>query len=110
MLSTHTIYAYKISSERLRNIPSITYSHNIYKKNKRMDWIVNDIQLIFFLKNNVRILLIIERMPNRVHWECTMGAQIRKQKNNSQEKKKMKNKKNEKKPHSIQRECVRKKT
>ena len=39
-----------------------------------------------------------------------MEAQIRKQKNNGQEKKKMKNKKNEKKPHSIQRECVRKKT
>ena len=48
--------------------------------------------------NNARILLIIERLTNRVHWGCTMGAQIKKQKNNGQEKKKMKNKKNEKKP------------
>ena len=39
-----------------------------------------------------------------------MGAQIRKQKNNGQEKKERKNKKNEKRQHSIQRECVRKKT
>ena len=30
-----------------------------------------------------------------------MGAQIKKQKNNGQEKQKKKNKKNEKKPHSI---------
>ena len=60
--------------------------------------ILHDLSMIFFfLINNVRILLIIERLPNRVHWGCTMGAQIRKQKNNSQEKKKRKNKKNEKK-------------
>ena len=39
-----------------------------------------------------------------------MGAQFRKQKNNGQETKKRKNKKNEKKPHSIQRERVRRKT
>ena len=62
----------------------------------------------FFLINNVRILLIIKRLPNRVHWGCTMGAQFRKQKNNGQETKKMKNKKNEKKPHSIQRVCKKK--
>ena len=42
--------------------------------------------LFFFFINNIRILLIIERLPNRVHWGCTMGAQIRKQKNNDQEK------------------------
>ena len=58
--------------------------------------------------NNVRILLIIERLPNRVYWGCTMGAQIRKKKNNGQEKKKRKNKKNEKKPHSVQRVCKKK--
>ena len=52
---------------------------------------------LFFLINNVRILLTIERLPNRVHWGCTMGAQIRKQKNNGQETKKRRNKKNEKK-------------
>ena len=52
----------------------------------------------------------MKRLPNRVHWGCIMGAQIKKQKNNSQEIKKMKNKKNEKKPHSIQRESVRRKT
>ena len=63
-----------------------------------------------FLINNVRILLIIKILPNRVHLGCTMGAQVRKQKNNGQETKKRKNKKNEKKPHSIQRECVGKKT
>ena len=57
--------------------------------------------------NNVRILLIIERLPNRVYWGCTMGAQVRKQ-NNGQEKKKRKNKKNEKTPHSIQRVCKKK--
>ena len=62
---------------------------------------------LFFLINNGRILLIIEKLPSRVHWRCTMGAKIRKQKNNSQEKKKRKNKKNGKRPHSIQRECVR---
>ena len=67
-------------------------------------------KIYFFFINNVRRLLIIERLPNQVHQGCTMEAQIRKQKNNGQEKKKMKNKKNEKKPHSIQRECVRKKT
>ena len=60
--------------------------------------------------NNARILLIIERLPNQVHQGCTMGAQIKKQMSNGQEKKKMKNKKNEKRLHSIQRECVRKKT
>ena len=41
---------------------------------------------LFFLINNIRILLIIERLPNWVHGGCTMGAQIRKQKNNDQEK------------------------
>ena len=35
-------------------------------------------------------------MPNRVHWGCTMGAQIRNQKYNDQEKQEKKNKKNEK--------------
>ena len=58
--------------------------------------------------NNVRILLIIERLPNRVYWGCTMGAQIRKKKNTGQEKKKRKNKKNEKKPHFVQRVCKKK--
>ena len=50
-------------------------------------------QIFFFLINNVRILLMIKRLPNRVHWGCTMGAQVRKQKNNGQETKKRKNKK-----------------
>ena len=68
------------------------------------------IKNFFFGINNISILLKIERLPNRVHWGCTMGAQIKKQKNNGQEKKKRKNKKSEKKPHSIQRECVRRKT
>ena len=40
----------------------------------------------FFLISNVRILLIIEKVPSRVHWGCTMGAQIKKQKYNDQEK------------------------
>ena len=40
----------------------------------------------FFWINNIRILLIIERLLSRVHWGCTMGAQIKKQKNNGQEK------------------------
>ena len=39
-----------------------------------------------FLISNVRILLIIEKVPSRVRWGCTMGAQIRKQKYNYQEK------------------------
>ena len=52
----------------------------------------------------------MKRLPNRVHWGYTMGAQFRKQKNIGQETNKRKNKKNEKKPHSIQRECVRRKT
>ena len=39
----------------------------------------------FFLINNLRILLI-KKLPNRVHWGCTMGAQIKKQENNDQEK------------------------
>ena len=33
----------------------------------------------FLLISNIRILLIIEKVPSRVHWGCTMGAQIRKQ-------------------------------
>ena len=44
------------------------------------------IYIIVFWINNVRILLIIKRLPNRVHWGCTMEAQIKKQKNNGQEK------------------------
>ena len=47
-------------------------------------------------------------MPNQVHWGCTMGAQIRNQNCNDQEKQEGKNKKNEKRPHSIQRECKKK--
>ena len=47
----------------------------------------NDVPyFFFFLINNVRILLIIEKLRNRVHWGCTMGALIKKQKNNDQEK------------------------
>ena len=46
------------------------------------------IYIIVFWINNVRILLIIKRLPNRVHWGCTMGAQIKKQKNNGQENRK----------------------
>ena len=41
---------------------------------------------LFFFFNNVKILLIIEKVPNRVHWGCTMGAQIMNQKYNGQEK------------------------
>ena len=40
----------------------------------------------FFWINNIRILLIIERLLSRVHWGCTMGAQIKKQKISGQEK------------------------
>ena len=40
----------------------------------------------FFWISNLRILLIIEKVPSPVHWGCTMGAQIRKQKYNGQEK------------------------
>ena len=40
----------------------------------------------FFLISNVRILLIIKKVPSRVHWGCTMGAQIKRQKYNDQEK------------------------
>ena len=40
----------------------------------------------YFFINNIRILLIKEKVPNRVHWGCTIGAQIRKQKYNDQEK------------------------
>ena len=39
----------------------------------------------FFLINNVKILLIKKKIAEP-HWGCTMGAQIRKQKNNDQEK------------------------
>ena len=39
-----------------------------------------------------------------------MGAQIKNQKYNDQEKQEKKNKKNEKKPHSNHRECARRKT
>ena len=49
-----------------------------------MFWSYN---FFFLLINNIRILLIIEKLPSRVHWGCTMEAQIRKQKNNGQEKK-----------------------
>ena len=49
-------------------------------------------------------------MPNWVHWGCTMGEQIRNQNYNDQEKQEGKNKKNEKRPHSNQRECAGKKT
>ena len=67
---------------------AIEFSKNEKRKKKGSN--------IFFLINNIRILLIIERLPNGVHWGCTMGAQIKKQKNNGQETKKRKNKKNEK--------------
>ena len=40
----------------------------------------------FFFINNIRMLLIIRKLPSRVHWGCTMGAIIKKQKNNGQEK------------------------
>ena len=40
----------------------------------------------FFWISSLRILLIIEKVPSPVHWGCTMGAQIRKQKYNGQEK------------------------
>ena len=42
--------------------------------------------LHFFFLNSVRMLLIIRKLPSRVHWGCTMGAIIKKQKNNGQEK------------------------
>ena len=35
------------------------------------------IYIFFFLINNVRILLIIKRLPSRVHWGCTMGHKSR---------------------------------
>ena len=38
----------------------------------------------FFLISNVRILLKIEKVPSQVHWGCTMGAQIKRQKYNNQ--------------------------
>ena len=67
---------------------------NIKFKNKNEMKIIKLTQSdYFFFINNIRILLIIKRLPNRVHWGCTMGAQIKKQKNNSQEKQKRKNKK-----------------
>ena len=50
------------------------------------DFIMQILNCFFFLINNVRILLIKEKVPNRVHWGCTMWAQIRKQKYNDQEK------------------------
>ena len=62
----------------------------------------------FFSIDNVKILLII--VPNRVHWGCTMGAQIKNQNYLYQEKQEKKNKKNEERPDSTQRECARKKT
>ena len=65
---------------------------------------------IFFLISNIKILLIINKVPNRVHWRCTMGAQIRNRRYNDQEKQEWKNKKNEKRPHANHRECARKKT
>ena len=43
-------------------------------------------EISFFFVSNIRILLIIEKVPSRVHWGCTMGAQIVKQKYNGQEK------------------------
>ena len=45
-----------------------------------------EIVFFFFWINNIRILLIIERLPSRVHWGCTMEAQIKKQKISDQEK------------------------
>ena len=41
---------------------------------------------IFFLISNVKILLIIKKVPNLVNWGCIMGAQIRNQNYNGQEK------------------------
>ena len=63
---------------------------------------------IFFFLDNVKILL--KKVPNQVHWGCTMGAQIKNQNYNDQVKQEGKNKKNKKRPHSSQRECARKKT
>ena len=31
------------------------------------------VPIFSFLISNVRILLIIEKVPSRVHWGCTMG-------------------------------------
>ena len=50
------------------------------------DFIMQILNCFFFWINNIRILLINEKVPNRVHWGCTIGAQIRKQKYNDQEK------------------------
>jgi len=60
------------------------------------------------LIDNLKILLIKE--PNWVHWGCTMGAQISNQNYINQVIQEGKNKKKEKRPHSNQRECARKKT
>ena len=65
-------------------------------------------RIFFFFLDNVKILL--KKVPNQVHWGCTMGAQIKNQNYNDQVKQEGKNKKNEKRPHSSQRECARKKT
>ena len=35
-----------------------------------MFWSYN---FFFLLINNIRILLIIEKLPSRVHWGCTIG-------------------------------------
>ena len=68
------------------------------------------IKNFFFGINNVRILLKIERLPNRVHWGCTMGAQIKKPNYNDQVKQEGKNKNNAIESHCKQGEYVRKRT
>ena len=67
-----------------RGRPKITIIE-VVKKDLAIEGVLV-IVVFFFLISNVRILLIIEKVPNRVHWGCTMGAQIRKQKYNGQEK------------------------
>ena len=67
----------------------------------------SELHNFFFSIDNVKILSII--VPNRVHWGCTMGAQIKNQNYSDQEKQEKKNKKNKERPHSTQRECARKK-
>ena len=47
-------------------------NHNLLQENRVID---KPPFFFFLLINNVRILLIIERLPSRVHWGCTMGAQ-----------------------------------
>ena len=69
---------------------------SVYKYELLQRIIAPILETPFFFISNVKILLIIKDVPNRVHWGCTIGAQIRNQKYNDQEKQEKKNKKNEK--------------